>query len=52
VAARTDKLEIQTVDGEAVKGSRLEPLLRDAGFGATPKGLVVWPERRAAVPIA
>ena len=52
VAARSDKLEIQTVDGAAVKGSPLEPLLREAGFGATPKGLVVWPERRAAVPIA
>jgi ATP-dependent helicase Lhr and Lhr-like helicase len=46
IAARTDKLEIQSIDGAPVKGSRLENLLRDAGFGTTPKGVVLWPERR------
>ncbi len=46
IAARSEKLEIQSIDGGPVKGSRLEPLLREAGFGSTPKGVVLWPERR------
>jgi ATP-dependent Lhr-like helicase len=46
IAARLDKLEIQEINGSPVKGSRLEPLLREAGFGTTPKGVVLWPERR------
>jgi ATP-dependent Lhr-like helicase len=46
IAARVDKLEIQMIDGVPVKDSPLEPLLREAGFGTTPKGVVLWPERR------
>ncbi|MDQ6882637.1 MAG: DEAD/DEAH box helicase [Candidatus Dormibacteraeota bacterium] len=47
-AARVDKLEIQSIDGAPVKESPLQDLLREAGFGTTPKGLVLWPERRPA----
>jgi hypothetical protein len=46
IAAKTDKLEIQSIDGAPVKGSPYEELLREAGFGNTPKGVVLWPERR------
>jgi ATP-dependent helicase Lhr and Lhr-like helicase len=46
IAARTDKLEIQTIDGAPVKESGLEGALREAGFGTSPKGVVLWPERR------
>ena len=48
-AARSERLEIQSVDGQPVRGSELEPLLREAGFSATPKGLVLWPEREPAL---
>ncbi|HEY8737886.1 MAG TPA: DEAD/DEAH box helicase [Candidatus Dormibacteraeota bacterium] len=48
-AARVDKVEIQTVDGAPVQDWPLQNLLREAGFGATPRGLVLWPERRPAV---
>src|SRR5207249_2075082 len=34
------------IDGDVIKGSRLEGTLREAGFGTTPKGVVLWPERR------
>src|SRR5437763_658155 len=46
IAARVDKLEIQSIDGAPIKASPLEGKLRDAGFGTTPKGVVLWPERR------
>jgi len=46
VAARVDKLEIQSIDGAPIKGSSLEGMLRETGFGTTPKGVVLWPERR------
>ncbi|TMF58698.1 MAG: DEAD/DEAH box helicase [Chloroflexi bacterium] len=46
IAARVGKLEIQSIDGDVIKGSRLEGTLREAGFGTTPKGVVLWPERR------
>ena len=46
IAARVDKLEIQSIDGAPIKESPLEGLLREAGFGTTPKGVVLWPERR------
>ncbi|TME25094.1 MAG: DEAD/DEAH box helicase [Chloroflexi bacterium] len=46
IAARIGKLEIQSIDGQAIKGSHLEGMLREAGFGTTPKGVVLWPERR------
>ena len=49
VAARVDKLEIQSIDGAPIKGSRYEGQLREAGFGNTPKGVVLWPERRPAL---
>jgi ATP-dependent Lhr-like helicase len=42
VAERLGKLEILTVDGEPVRGSALETGLRQAGFGASPRGLVLW----------
>ncbi len=45
-ATRFEKVEIQKVDGSAVRASPVEGLLREAGFAATPKGLVLWPERR------
>ena len=48
-AARWDRLEIQAVDGQPVRGSTLEPLLREAGFSTSPRGLVLWPEREAAL---
>jgi len=46
VAARVDKLEIQSIDGAPIKDSPLDGLLREAGFGTTPKGVVLWQERR------
>jgi len=46
LAARVDKLEIQSIDGGPIKGSPLEAMLRESGFGTTPKGVVLWPERR------
>jgi ATP-dependent Lhr-like helicase len=46
IAARVDKLEIQSIDGAPIKESALEAMLREAGFGTTPKGVVLWPERR------
>jgi len=46
IAARVDKLEIQSIDGLPVKDSPHEGSLREAGFGTTPKGVVLWPERR------
>jgi ATP-dependent Lhr-like helicase len=46
IAVRQDKLEIQSIDGAPVKGSRLEAMLRESGFGTTPKGVVLWPARR------
>ncbi|TME46217.1 MAG: DEAD/DEAH box helicase [Chloroflexi bacterium] len=49
LAARVDKLEIQAVDGAPVKGSRFEQQLHEAGFGNTPKGVILWPERRPAL---
>jgi ATP-dependent Lhr-like helicase len=46
LAARVDKLEIQSIDGAPIKGSPVEGVLRESGFGTTPKGVVLWPERR------
>jgi ATP-dependent Lhr-like helicase len=45
VAGRTGKVEVVTVDSDPVSGSRLEPMMREVGFGVSPKGLVLWPER-------
>jgi ATP-dependent Lhr-like helicase len=46
-ARRLGRVEIVTVDGEPVHGSALEPGLRAAGFGVSPRGLVLWADRRA-----
>ena len=46
-AVRAGKLEIRQVDGTPVADSGLAPALREVGFGVTPRGLVLWPERRA-----
>jgi ATP-dependent Lhr-like helicase len=41
-AMRTGRVEIQRVDGAPVRQSRLAPALLEAGFGQSPRGLVVW----------
>jgi ATP-dependent Lhr-like helicase len=46
-ASRVGKVEVRTVDGAPVAGSKLEPGMREVGFGVSPRGLVLWPERRA-----
>ncbi len=43
-ATRAGKVEIQRVDGQPVRRSPLAALLTDAGFGQSPRGLVVWPK--------
>jgi ATP-dependent Lhr-like helicase len=47
-ATRLGKVEVRTVNGEPVAGSALEPLMRDVGFGISPRGLVLWPERASS----
>jgi ATP-dependent Lhr-like helicase len=42
-ATRAGKIEIHRVDGGPVRRSPLAPLLTAAGFGQSPRGLVVWP---------
>jgi ATP-dependent Lhr-like helicase len=42
------KVEIRTVDGTSARGSAHEATLRDAGFGASPRGLVLWADSRTA----
>jgi ATP-dependent Lhr-like helicase len=46
VAAATGagKVELQRVDGAPARQSPLAPRLTEAGFGPTPRGLVVWPK--------
>ncbi len=41
--AGVTRLEIQRVDGVPVHQSPLAPLLRQAGFGSSPRGMVLWP---------
>jgi ATP-dependent Lhr-like helicase len=48
-ATRAGRLEIVSVDGGPVHGSPVAQALRDSGFGASPRGLVHWGERRALV---
>ena len=48
VATRAGKVEVTSIDGESAAGSRLEPLMREIGFGVSPRGLVLWPERRGS----
>jgi ATP-dependent Lhr-like helicase len=44
-ARRLGKVEVLTVDGQPVAGSELEGAMRQVGFGMSPRGLVLWPER-------
>jgi ATP-dependent Lhr-like helicase len=47
-ATRAGKVEVTSIDGESAAGSRLEPLMRQVGFGVSPRGLVLWPERQGS----
>jgi ATP-dependent Lhr-like helicase len=42
-AGRAGKIEVQRVDGTPTRQSPLAPVLSEAGFGASPRGMVVWP---------
>jgi ATP-dependent Lhr-like helicase len=42
-ATRAGKVEVQRVDGTATRQSALAPVLAEAGFGISPRGMVVWP---------
>jgi hypothetical protein len=42
VATSGGRIEIQKVDGAPVTESRLAPLLREAGFSSTHRGLVAY----------
>jgi ATP-dependent Lhr-like helicase len=42
-AIRAGKVEVQRVDGTPTRQSPLAPVLGEAGFGASPRGMVVWP---------
>jgi ATP-dependent Lhr-like helicase len=42
-AIRAGKVEVQRVDGTPTRQSPLAPALGEAGFGASPRGMVVWP---------
>ena len=44
VAVLRAKVEIQRVDGRPVQDSPLTALLREAGFGSSPRGMVFWPK--------
>jgi len=46
-ASRAGKLEVRQVDGLPVAESGIVPAMREVGFGISPRGLVLWPERRA-----
>jgi ATP-dependent Lhr-like helicase len=48
-AAHDAKLEILTVDGAAAQRSPLAAALRAQGFGVSPRGLVLYPERLPAL---
>ncbi|HYW25449.1 MAG TPA: DEAD/DEAH box helicase, partial [Terriglobales bacterium] len=41
-AIRTGRVEVQRVDGAPVRQSPLAPALIEAGFGQSPRGLVLW----------
>jgi ATP-dependent helicase Lhr and Lhr-like helicase len=42
-ATRAGKVEVQRVDGTPTRQSALAPVLAEAGFGISPRGMVVWP---------
>ncbi|MGH7912394.1 MAG: Lhr family helicase, partial [Candidatus Dormibacteraceae bacterium] len=46
VATRAGKVEVQRIDGVPPHASPLGEVLRQAGFGVTPRGLVAWPAPR------
>jgi ATP-dependent Lhr-like helicase len=46
LAARAGRMEVLTVDGAPVAASSIAPLLRDAGFAVSPRGLVLYGDRR------
>jgi len=48
-ATRAGRLEIVSVDGGPVHASAVAQVMRESGFGPTPRGLVHWGERRALV---
>jgi ATP-dependent Lhr-like helicase len=41
-AIRTGRVEVQRVAGTPVRQSRVAPALLEAGFGQSPRGLVLW----------
>ena len=43
VAVRAGKVELQRIDGIPAVESKLQPLLREAGFASTHRGLAVYP---------
>jgi ATP-dependent Lhr-like helicase len=47
-ATRAGKVEVTSIDGGSAAGSPLEPLMKEVGFGVSPRGLVLWPERRGS----
>ncbi len=49
VAARMGRLDLQSIDGEAASGHALATRLRSAGFVSSPRGLVFYPPRPAAM---
>ncbi len=51
VADRVGKLEILTVDGEPVRGTAIEAGLREAGFGPSPRGMVLWSGAGRRLPV-
>jgi ATP-dependent Lhr-like helicase len=42
-ATRAGKVEVQKVDGVPTRQSGLASVLSEAGFGTSPRGMVVWP---------
>jgi ATP-dependent Lhr-like helicase len=43
-ATRAGRVELQRVDGQPVREAAIARLLKESGFGATPRGMVVWPK--------
>jgi ATP-dependent Lhr-like helicase len=49
VAHRLGRMDLQTIDGDPAAGHALAPGLATAGFVASPRGLVLYPQRPPAV---
>ncbi|HZV51137.1 MAG TPA: DEAD/DEAH box helicase [Candidatus Dormibacteraeota bacterium] len=43
LASASGRLEVQRVDGVAVRASPLASALAESGFGSSPRGMVAWP---------